>query len=422
METQLSEIASELLDKVRQKYLDSHDFNGLHLHGEMIMPEMIKASTELLEAGLIEIVSGHDFLNIHIRPWHSRRTVQAQIDELMELDSGDYGVCLYPTELAMKHVPLPERFENAPFLTAMARGKATLQPAYFSADVLETYRNDARYRFDMSDFGINLGISDDAYEDEEEPEKDKVSLLHLGFAYDFRKAKEQDSKSQIIRRVVAFYGDLDDLTPEHQLRWASYQVPAEGVEPHPVWYGSQMGHWPDGIGPFARLSQELGYLNELFERVWGQPLLRTTELPEDLGWTLRSDQREWEHFVHQLDKVLSENFRHLAFDAAGVPRGDDTSQHPYGTNRRLQELMTMNRVTQEQAEWAVKPLKAVRTARQAPAHALRKNVTDRTLARKQMDLLRDVNEVLINIRQWLSTHPRNKDWEEQWPDAKDYFL
>ena len=304
----------------------------------------------------------------------------------------------------------------------MARGKATLQPAYFSADVLETYRNDARYRFDMSDFGINLGISDEAYEDDEEPERDKVSLLHLGFAYDFRKAKQQDSKTQIIRRVVAFYGDLDDLTPEHQLRWASYQVPAEGVEPHPVWYGSQMGHWPDGIGPFARLSQELGYLNELFERIWGQPLLRTTELPEDLGWTLRSDQREWDHFVHQLDKVLSENFMHSAFDAAGVPKKNDTSQHPFGTNIRFQELMTMNHVTQEQAEWAVKPLKAVRTARQAPAHAVRKNLTDHTLVRKQMDLLRDVNEALINIRQWLSSHPKNKDWEEQWPDAKDYFL
>lgn len=422
METQLSDNANELLDRVRTKYLESHEFNGFHLHGALVNPEVIKAAADLLEAGLVEIVSGQDFLNIHIRPWPSRRTAQAQIDELMELDLDDYGVGLYPTELAMKHVPLPERYENAPFLKAMARGKATLQPAFFSADVLETYRNDARYRFEMGDFGINLGISDEAYEDEEEPEKDKVSLLHLGFAYDFRKVKEQDSKVQIIRRVVAFYGDLDDLTPEHQLRWASYQVPAAGVEPHPVWYGSQLGHWTDGIGPFERLSQELSYLNELFERVWGHLLFSTSDLPDDLGWTLRSDQREWDHFIHLLDKVLSENLKHSAFDAAGVPRKDDTSQHPFGTIRRLQELMTLNHVTPEQAEWAVKPLKAVRSARQKPAHALRTNVTDRTLVRKQVDLLRDVNEVLINIRQWLSSHPKNKDWEEKWPDAKDYFL
>ena len=37
-----------------------------------------------------------------------------------------------------------------------------------------------------------------------------------------------------------------------------------------------------------------------------------------------------------------------------------------------------------------------------------------------MDLLRDVIEVLINIRQWPSNHPKNKDWEEQWPDVKEY--
>lgn len=421
MKNQLSGDAIELLERVRQKYLGS-DFNGLHLYGEIIVPEIVMASIELLEAGLVEVVGGQDYLNIHIRPWHSRRTIEAQIDELRELEPEDYGVCIYPTELAMKHEPLPDRFETAPFLTAMARGKATLQPAFFSADVLEFYRNDARYRFDMGDFGINLGISDEAYEDDEEPEKDKVSLLHLGFAYDFRRAGQQDPDGPIVRRVVAFYGDLDDLTPEHQLRWASYQVPDDGVEPHPVWYGSQMGHWPDGIGPFARLSQELGYLDKLFERVWGQPLFKTTELPEDLGWTLRSDQREWDHFIHLLDKVLSENLRHSAFDAAGVPKEDDTSQHPFGTIRRLQELMTMNHVTEEQAEWAVKPLKAVRLARQKPAHALRKNVTDRTLIRKQKDLLRDVNEVLINIREWLSSHPNNRDWTERWPDAKDYFL
>jgi hypothetical protein len=37
-----------------------------------------------------------------------------------------------------------------------------------------------------------------------------------------------------------------------------------------------------------------------------------------------------------------------------------------------------------------------------------------------MALLPDVNEVLIDIRQRLSSHPQNRGWEEKWPDAKDY--
>lgn len=51
---------------------------------------------------------------------------------------------------------------------------------------------------------------------------------------------------------------------------------------------------------------------------FGQNMFRTTERPEDLGWLLRSSQREWDEFVVQLDKVLSDNLRPQFFDSAGV--------------------------------------------------------------------------------------------------------
>ena len=31
-----------------------------------------------------------------------------------------------------------------------------------------------------------------------------------------------------------------------------------------------------------------------------------------------------------------------------------------------------------------------------------------------------IDEVLINIRQWLASHPQNRGWKERWPEAKDY--
>ena len=76
----------------------------------------------------------------------------------------------------------------------------------------------------------------------------------------------------------------------------------------------------------------------------------------------------------------------------------------------------------DRAKWALKPLRQVRAARQKPAHAQRTNLTDRTFILKQRDLLHDVDEVLINIRRWLSSHPQNRGWEEPWPGAKDYPL
>jgi len=417
----LSPSARELLKKVKRRYMESRDFNGLHVSTARNTRGEIEAAVELIDADLIEIVGPSDYLNIHIRPWPSRRTVAEQVEELRKLSDDDYGVCLYPKAKALKRMKLSEKFEDAPFAKAMARGRSTLELAFFSSDVLEGYRNDARYRFGMGDFGINFGLSDEAYDDKDQPEKDRVGLVHLGFAYDMRQYEPEVPDSPIVRRVAAFYGDLDNLTPEHQQRWASFQVDEEGIVPHPVWYASQMGRWPDGIGPFARLAQELKAISDLFENLWGVRLFRSNELPEDFGWMLRADQREWDHFIHSFDKLLSDNIDGAALDKAKVPQVNEKRER-LGTLNRLELFMTMNHVTTDAAKWALKPLRQVRAARQKPAHALRTNVTDRTLVRKQRDLLRDVNEVLINIRQWLSSHPQNREWKEPWPDAKDYPL
>jgi hypothetical protein len=417
----LSASARGLLKTVKRRYMESRDFNGLHVSTTRNSCDEIQAAAELANAGLVEVVGPSDYMNIHIRPWPSRRTVAEQVAELRELSDEDYGVCLYPKAKALKRIKLPEKFEDAPFARAMARGRSTLELAFFSSDVLEGYRNDARYRFGMSDFGINFGLSDEASDDKDQPAKDSVGLMHLGFAYDMRQYDPEVPDSPIVRRVAAFYGDLDDLTPEHQQRWASFQIDAEGIDPHPVWYASQMGHWPDGMGPFARLAQELEAISDLFENVWGARLFRSHELPDDFGWILRTDQREWDHFIHSFDKLLSDNIDGAALDKAEVPRMNERKER-LGTLNRLELFMTMNHVKGDAVKWALKPLREVRAARQKPAHALRTNVTDRTIIRKQRDLLHDVDEVLINIRQWLSSHPQNRDWKEPWPDAKDYPL
>lgn len=82
--------------------------------------------------------------------------------------------------------------------------------------------------------------------------------------------------------------------------------------------------------------------------------------------------------------------------------------------------MTTNHVEPDKAKWALAPLKEVRMARQKPAHALRTNVTDRTFVHKQKQLMHDIDEVLINIRQWLASRPRNRGWTDPMSGLKDY--
>ena len=358
-----------------------------------------------------------DYLNPHIRPWPSRRTIDDQIEDLRKSRS----VCLYPTPEALKDVTLPEKVVGKPYDEAMARGRGTLEMAFFQFDVLEQYRNDARYKFRYWDFGVNFGVSDDVYLDTEEPERDKIGLWHVGFAYDLRGFDASDESSPLVRRVAVFYGDLTRLTPEHQQRWKTYEVPEAGLDPHPVWWGQQMGNWPDGLGPFGTLFAELQNLNELWQSAFDTNLFATTDRPDDFGWILRPSQREWDEFIHNLDKVLSENIKSAALDAVGAPRTGDDGQR-IGTLVRLSKFMIAHGVTQSAATVILKPIREVRKARQKPAHSLWTNITDKTFVHRQVALMGEINQSLTGLAFWLKSHPSNKEWRPSEVYEHYYFF
>jgi hypothetical protein len=411
-----SDVADVVLTAVRDKYLDSADFNGLHLTADIGQP-VLAAAADLVLAGRLQVVSGEDFLNIHVRPWASRRSLEEQAGSLVNLSDGDYGVALYPTALGMQDVELPERFSGRPYDQAVARGRGVLETAFFDLAVLEPYRNDPRYRFSHDDFGADMFVSDNVYEDQTEPERDKVSLAHIGFAYDTSKYDPTNPESLLVRRAVAFYGDLARLTAEHQQRWWSYRVDDDGLSPHPVWYDMQMGRWPDGSGPFTRLHAEMENINHLWTTAFGAPLFRTTDKPRELGWLLRPAQRDWDEFVHQLDKLLADNLDAKALDAAGAPT-TNAAGDKVGTLGRLVEFMIKHKVDPDAARSVMKPLRDVRTARQQPAHKIAPNTRDRTLVHKQVDLLWQVNSSLMDIQNWLSTHPKNRGLEIPYEDKR----
>jgi hypothetical protein len=83
---------------------------------------------------------------------------------------------------------------------------------------------------------------------------DKTLISHVGFAYDLSAYDPDEETTPITRRACAFLCNLGKLTPEHQQRWRTYEVPrTKGLESHPVWWRAVMGHWTDGLGPIERL-------------------------------------------------------------------------------------------------------------------------------------------------------------------------
>lgn len=402
-------MADALLKRILERYRTSGDFNGLYFKGEDSGER--QTAIELVREGIVQVVSEKDYPNPHIRPWPSRRTVEQQVASLESLEPDSYGVCLYPTPTALARHRTRGTYPDQPFRQAMAKGRGTLELAYFGFDVLEQYRNDPRFSFDFHDFGVRTVISDDAYLDDAEPEHDKIIMDHIGFAYDLSQYNRDDPSSPLIRRVCAFYGDLAKLSAVHQQRWKTYQVEDADLKPHHVWWMQQMGHWADGLGPFGDFFFELRTLDELHTRAFGEALFKTTDRPREFGWLLRPSQGEWDAFIHQLDKLISENLRSEALNRLGVPKVNAAGQ-PLGTLNRLALLLEQRKVPSDQVARVLQPFREVRGARQKPAHALRSNVSDQTFVHKQVDLLERVSSSMFQLRSFWQSHPSNSDWEE----------
>ena len=406
--------------QIFQQYFRSPDFNGLPLVGETL-DDVKTESKKLVHDGLVQVVGDEDYLNPHIRPWQSRRSLKSQMKSIDMLKPKKPSVVLYPTPKALKSYKGKKRYPGMPYRQEMARGKGTLELAYFRFDVLQQYRDDPRFDFHYGDFGASMGIGDEAYDDGSTPEGDKTHSLHMGFAYDTSNLDPENPDSPIVRLVASWYGDLADLSATHQQRWKTYEVSGENLQPHPAWFMGQMGQFPDALGPFEKMFYELDNINQLWANTFGLRLFKTAERPNDFGWILRASQHEWDTFVHESDKLLSDNIDHKALNAAKVPRkGDDGKEA--GTLFRLEAFFKQTNMDEDKIKEIMKPLRDIRLARQKPAHELRKNLTDKTFVHKQIALIGEVNKSLHLIRLWLTIHPVNKDWKPYFNDEKSYKM
>jgi hypothetical protein len=396
-----------ILRQTVERYLNSGDFNGLAVHGRL-SPKQAQAIRELILADHLQLVSEKDYPNPHIRPWPSRRSKEDQLSELARLGQGDYyGFCLYPTSTAMRERLRPDQFMLEPYRRRLTEGAGSLELAYFEMEVLESYRNDPKYRYEFRDFQISFSISGEAYTAPEEVERDRIVAARVGIAYDL---PSLDSR-HIRRYLGVFLTDIAKFPPEHQRRWQTYEVPAsDDIKPHPVWMDWMMGHWTDGHDLFTQVILELEAISQLFELAFGERLFRTVERPREWGWLIRSSSTEWHAFVHLADKLLSDNLSSRALDAAGAPR-ENTEGQSLGTLNRLMALIdAQTNIPLADVRGALKPLSDIRKLRQQPAHKMSEPVTDHEYLARQVEFLDAVCGSLEDLRELLARAPKTQGW------------
>lgn len=389
----------DALAEVIHFYLDSGDFNGLPVE---VHDQRGKAFRQLLADGLIEVTSGRAFLNPHIKPWGPRKSWE-QERSLNESLAGDGLACVYPSPAAMSSVDL-SHMADRPYQRYLASGRGALDVVYFEIAAIEPYRNDPRYWFDLDDFGVSWGIGDEAWSDAAEPERDKITTVRAGFAFDRGELAEARPTK---RYVCAFLCDLWKLTPTHQQRMRTWEMEQpERLMPHPIWWAMQMGHWPEHIGLFDKVLAEIGAISRAWKIVFGESLFRSTERHRAWGWLIRPSSTEWDQFVLLTDQLLSENLSTAALDVAGAPKTNAQGDRLGTINRLIEFFNTRTSAPKHLVVEVFASIKVIRNERQKPAHAAKAPTTDADAFVRQRELLIDLARSLEALRLFLQTHPK----------------
>lgn len=405
-------MAEAILKEVTGFYLQSADFNGIPLSAllervQVSRPQLERDLTELIEGGKVSLAFGGLQSNPHIKMFPDLPASQ-QVEKLRE--ERPEGMCAYPSAAVLEAVVDVSQYNDRPFTRRVALGEPQLLPVYFDLEVLDRYYADPRYHFLFYDCDGSISVSDEYYESEETAGKDKVCLQSFGLGY----ASNGD------RVAVVFLRYLSDLSPEHQVVWNTY-VRNDSCRMVDDYYRANiLGEWPKANSVYSAFLHEQVVINEM-ARLMGRPALFRETLekrrPKEFSTFLRPTTKNYEGFVHILDKLLSENINKDFFGSEvrledRIERRDGTIEvRPRGTLSLLEHwLRSRFRLKDDSVfDEIMEPLREVRKLRSSgPAHRLDEDRYDRDYYRKQDDLMKRVYGALRALRLVMAIHPKAK--------------
>ena len=394
----------DLLHRITDFYFASPDFNGIPLQGiDVPPPELSRLVGELVREGLVSLEFGDIHPNPHIKALEPP-PIDAQIEKLASLSPEN--ACAYPTPGHLARVVDAAAFVDRPFALRLHLGEPQLKPYFFDLTVLESYRNDPRYHYEVNDIGGRVSVTTEHYLDDRLAAADKVVLKTFGFAYD----------SELNRAVAAYLRYLHSLSPEHQRIWHAKHLSGD-YKLHPDYWRTTNGHWPEGISIFAAFLEEMHQANELVRLIGRPPFFRQEfrgdDRPKGFAFLIRPTLEEFNAFVLLLDKMISENIN-LGFFGGDVPLEEDRERpdgrvvvERKGSLRVLGEwLDSMVWLSDPRAkDDVVATFKKIREFRQRPAHAIEEDTFDHKYFKDQRDLIIEAHRAMQTLRLIFALHP-----------------
>ena len=405
----------DIIRKITEFYLDSRDFNGLPVRNivqdfKVEENELKNVLVSLIREKKISLNFGDTHPNPHIKAfWEEKEEIQ--IEKLQELNL-EY-VCAYPAGSHLKGVVDTSKYQNRPFTLRLALGEPKLSFLSFDLSVLEFYRNDPRYYYTNNDITGTIGVQDEYYDSEQMAQSDRVLLQTFGFSYD----------SEINRAVAVFLTDLSDLSPQHQQIWNA-KILGGDYKLHPDYVRTSiMGDWPEGISIFDAFVEELHHINEMCKLMNRPPLfkneLEDERKPRDFCFLVRPTLKQYNDFIHLLDKIISENINRKFF-LDDIPfeydevRGDGkTVVQKKGTIRILYEWLKMNFIAEDTQpiEDMIATFKKIRELRQYPAHTINEDIFDQEYFKQQRGIVIKAYEGVRLLRLIFANHPNAKGYK-----------
>jgi len=415
------EVLSRLNSIVTSYFLESGDFNGIPAADLSRRAGFPDAETrQVLETGLNSGVMELSFASKTGNPHIKRLPVEPVETQRALLATEDIaGICAYPSPASTSTV-ISQTYDDRPYTKRLALVEAQLVPVCFELIVLERYFRDPRFECWFGDSNGNISIGYKAYLSDDTPEKDKISFK-FGIGYDPKRT----------RVVAVFLYELAALSPEHQHAFGSYEVKEPCVMNSDFERAMIWGLWGEYESVYNAFIQEQVEINRLCALIGKPALFRQTfkdhERPLGFSPMLRATGRDYQEFVHLLDKMLSDNINREFF-RDDIPLEEEVQRK----DGRI-EVRALNTITllerwfskryrtsdgEDVAKTIVSSLRAIRKARQPVAHAVQGNVYDPTLPGQQDGILGEAKQGLTLIRWALTSHPRAKAYEApEWLDG-----